>query len=154
MNLAGCMEYDRTLRDLGNYREFLFTKARYREVVPLDGVPKCEEIRSSCTLLFRLRYTRDIMLHPKIDDPGVTAIGSMISFTSAELCSAVRNHPWWLLILYFLKSFPLFAMFRTFDVEIHFNYCTRRTLARFSDIADFSLTDFHSLSLTYLTHSQ
>jgi hypothetical protein len=115
MNLAGCMEYDRTLRDLGNYREFLFTKARYREVVPLDGVPKCEEIRSSCTLLFRLRYTRDIMLHPKIDDPGVTAIGSMISFTSAELCSAVRNHPCVLLIfvicfiLYFFKSFSLFA---------------------------------------------
>lgn len=34
--LSGVMEYDRTLHEQGNYRQFLFHTARYREVVPLD----------------------------------------------------------------------------------------------------------------------
>ena len=35
--MCGCFEYDRTLREKGAYREFLFSTARYREVVPLDS---------------------------------------------------------------------------------------------------------------------
>lgn len=35
--LSGVMEYDRTLQEQGNYREFLFRTARYREVVPLES---------------------------------------------------------------------------------------------------------------------
>lgn len=41
--------------------------------------------------LYRLKYVRDIMLHPTIDDPGITAINSMITFTSGEICSKVMN---------------------------------------------------------------
>ena len=85
------LEYDRTLSERGNYRDFLFSKARLREVVPLDNEPFAEELRASCTLLFRMRYVRDIMLHPKIDDPGITAIGSMINFTSSEICTLVSE---------------------------------------------------------------
>lgn len=93
-HLCGVMEYDRTLRVQGDYRAFMFQQARYREVVPLErlgGTPsEVQEVRSGCTVLYRLRYVRDILLHPKIDDPGITAIGSMISFSSAELCAQVR----------------------------------------------------------------
>lgn len=89
------MEYDRTLRVQGDYRAFMFQQARRWEVVPLErlgGTPsEVEEVRSGCTVLYRLRYVRDILLHPKIDDPGITAIGSMISFSSAELCTQVRR---------------------------------------------------------------
>lgn len=48
-------------------------------------------MRAGCTVLYRLRFVRDIMLHPKIDDPGITAIGSMISFSSSEICTMVRT---------------------------------------------------------------
>lgn len=93
--LSGVMEYDRTLQEQGNYREFLFRTARYREVVPLesafDPVTQVADMRTGCTVLYRLRFVRDIMLHPKIDDPGITAIGSMISFSSSEICTMVRT---------------------------------------------------------------
>lgn len=49
------------------------------------------DMRTGCTVLYRLRFVRDIMLHPKIDDPGITAIGSMISFSSSEICTMVRT---------------------------------------------------------------
>lgn len=49
------------------------------------------DMRTGCTVLYRLRFVRDIMLHPKIDDPGITAIGSMISFSSSEICTMVRS---------------------------------------------------------------
>lgn len=109
------MEYDRTLKEKGCYRTFLFTTAQRKEVVPLDAaiVAECchdnndddraslsaaaaaftaasvAELRMACTLLFRLKYTKEVLLHPKIDDTGITAIGSMISFTSHEICIQV-----------------------------------------------------------------
>jgi hypothetical protein len=89
------LEYDRTLRAQGGYRDFMFKQSRYQEVVPLEhisGSPaEVAELRSGCTVLYRLRYVRDILLHPKIDDPGITAIGSMISFSSSEICTQVSG---------------------------------------------------------------
>eukprot|EP01032_Pedospumella_encystans_P018134 gene18134-20651_t len=95
-NMCGCFEYDRTLREKGSYREFLFNTARYREVVPLEtsitDPTQVTEMRTGITMLYRLRFVRDIMLHPKIDDPGITAIGSMISFSSSEICTSMLQN--------------------------------------------------------------
>jgi hypothetical protein len=94
--LCGVMEYDKTLREQGAYRDFMFRQCRYREVVPLESsmgtAAQVEEVRTGCKVLYRLRYVRDIVLHPKIDDPGITAIGSMISFSSSEICTQVSLH--------------------------------------------------------------
>lgn len=47
------------------------------------------EVHSAAHFLYRLKYLRDILLHPTIDDPGVSAINSMITFTSTEIASSV-----------------------------------------------------------------
>lgn len=54
-----------------------------------DVIPLPDDIKATCKFLFRLKYVRDIMLHPTIDDPGITAINSMITFTSGEICVKV-----------------------------------------------------------------
>lgn len=85
-SVAGIFEYDRTLKVRGQYRHFLFNLARMTFVVSLAN-----EIQITCKFLYRLKYVRDIMLHPTIDDPGVSAINSMITFTSVDICSQVRT---------------------------------------------------------------
>ena len=42
------------------------------------------------TLLFRLRYLRDWMIRPMLDEVGVTALNSLIMFTTADICDKVR----------------------------------------------------------------
>lgn len=81
--VTGIFEYDRSLRERGNYRQF-FRQANLRSVLRLST-----EVSSGSTLLFRLRFVKDIMLHPTIDEPGVMSINSMIAFTSGELCYQV-----------------------------------------------------------------
>jgi hypothetical protein len=84
--VSGIFEYDKSLRGRGQYRQFLFQTSQMKEVIELS-----EEVRLASKFLFRLKYVRDIMLHPTIDDPGITAINSMITFTSGEICSKVMN---------------------------------------------------------------
>jgi hypothetical protein len=79
-DVAGVFEYDRALRCQGNYRQFLFHQARLVEVVPLQS-----DVRSTAKFLFRLKYLKEVMLHPAIDEPGITAVNSMIVFTSCEI---------------------------------------------------------------------
>lgn len=85
-SVAGIFEYDKTLKERGQYRHFLFNTSQLREIIHLS-----EEVKVASKFLYRLKYVRDIMLHPTIDDPGITAINSMITFTSGEICSKVMN---------------------------------------------------------------
>ena len=82
--VTGIFEYDGSLRERGQYRQF-FRTVRMQEV--LEDMNN--EIKAACQFLYRLKYLRDIMLHPTIDDPGVSAINSMITFTSSDIASQV-----------------------------------------------------------------
>lgn len=84
-SVAGIFEYDKALRVQGQYRHFLFTQARHVEVVVLSA-----DTRSTAKFLFRLRYLKETMLHPTIDEPGLAAIHSMILFTSCEIAAKVQ----------------------------------------------------------------
>lgn len=86
INVAGIFEYDRTLKVQGDYRRFLFETVHMKCVVNLS-----DDLTGACKFLYRLKYVRDIMLHPTIDDPGITAINSMITFTSCEISSQVNT---------------------------------------------------------------
>jgi len=94
--LCGVMEYEKALRERARYRDFMFRTSRYQEVVSFDlcmGSPaQVADVRSACIALYRLRFVRDIILHPKIDDPGITALGSMISFSSTEICAQMLQN--------------------------------------------------------------
>jgi len=97
--VAGILEYDKEVRQPANYREFIFKLSSHREVVSIAehwGSPSAaDELRLSMKHLFRLRYLRDVMMHPKIDDIGTTALNSMINFITADICTAIfRNTPY------------------------------------------------------------
>eukprot|EP01038_Epipyxis_sp_PR26KG_P008950 gene8950-12067_t len=83
VKFAGVFEYDVTLRVKADYRYFLSSVVQFKEVFPLPS----EEIRFKCKFLFRLKYLRDFMIHPTIDEPGITAVNSMISFATNEICA-------------------------------------------------------------------
>lgn len=78
-------EYDHTLASRGQYRDYLFKQATLKEVVPHSN----PEIVQAMTVLFRLKYFRDIILHPAVDEPGISALSSMITFSSSEICYKV-----------------------------------------------------------------
>jgi hypothetical protein len=78
--VAGIFEYDRTLRERAHYRDFLFGHVRQTAVVSLST-----DLQHQSLFLYRLRYVRDIMLHPTVDDPGVSAINSMITFSASDI---------------------------------------------------------------------
>eukprot|EP01033_Poteriospumella_lacustris_P009683 gene9683-6929_t len=84
--VAGVFEHDRALRSRGDYRDFLFRRARLVEVVALQS-----DVRSTAKFLFRLRFLKDTMLHPTIDEPGITALTSMIVFTSCEIAAKLLD---------------------------------------------------------------
>jgi Component of IIS longevity pathway SMK-1 len=63
-----------------------YSRANQVEVIPIE----CVILRQAITLLFRLKYLRDVMLRPTIEDTGVSALNSMISFATADICSKVR----------------------------------------------------------------
>jgi hypothetical protein len=87
IHLAGAMEYDPALACRANYREYLGTKVKFRQV----GREQPEELKQAATNMYRLRFIKDFILRPAIDETGVTAIISMINFLSAELCNHVFN---------------------------------------------------------------
>ena len=63
------------------------SRARQVEVIPIESAT----LQQAITLLFRLKYLRDVMLRPTIEDTGVSALNSMIAFTTADICSKVVN---------------------------------------------------------------
>lgn len=158
--MTGIFEYDSSLKETPNYRDFLFKQSKLSEVVsfeqfefsddgdenddaddysmdknqsqhieeskqidsgmdqespsalvanmettPHSPAPKplvvksvnetykaerIARIRKNCTLLFRLKYFRDQIIHPTIEDPSISALNSTITFKGNEISSEVN----------------------------------------------------------------
>lgn len=89
---AAVMEYDPTLREKGNYEEFLRKSSRCVEVVCMQSHSwKMAHVKKQSQFLFRLKFLRDIMLHPAVDEPCVAALSSVIIFTTGEICTQVGS---------------------------------------------------------------
>jgi hypothetical protein len=48
-------------------------------------------VKKQVDFLSRLRFLKDVMLHPVVDDPAVAALSSMIAFITGEICSQVSH---------------------------------------------------------------
>ena len=83
LSTAGALEYDPSLRSRGNYRQFLSEQATFKQVIPIDN----EELKKNIEQLFRLRYLRDFMIRPTIDETGVSALNSLIQFSTTFICT-------------------------------------------------------------------
>jgi len=90
--VAGTQEYDYTLQRHGDYRAFLREKSQCVEVVSMQQHNwKMFKVQQQAQFLFRLKYLKDIILHPTVDDPYTSALSSMIVFTTSEICAQVIN---------------------------------------------------------------
>jgi protein phosphatase-4 regulatory subunit 3 len=85
INIAGIMEFDPLLKSRGDYRVYLTSKVQFRQVVPITN----QELKNSIDTLFRLKFTRDILLRPSFDESGMSALNSMIVFANSDICTQV-----------------------------------------------------------------
>ena len=80
LSVCGILEYDSSLKQRADYRNFVQHRSRLVQVVLMDA-----DVRAACRLLFKLKLLRDVMLHPAVDEPGVTALSSMIHFSTSDI---------------------------------------------------------------------
>ena len=89
-----------------------YSRARQVEVLPIESV----SLQQAITLLFRLKYLRDVMLRPTIEDTGVSALNSMIAFTTADICSKVC---YCVILYYFLLLYLMSYNVMIFNMMIY-----------------------------------
>jgi len=85
ISIVGVMEYDPQLKAKGNFREFLTKVACFKEAVPLRN----NNIRLAIAKLFNLKYLKDIILRPCIDEIGVPALNNLIGQSTNEICTKI-----------------------------------------------------------------
>lgn len=89
--VAGVWEYDAALRHKESYKAFLLSPAASPKLA-LSGQSFAEGddvIAFLATKLFRLRYMKDVMLRPLIDEGGAGALANAVQTTTIELCERI-----------------------------------------------------------------
>ncbi|CAM9777008.1 unnamed protein product, partial [Ectocarpus fasciculatus] len=88
LEVAGVWEYDASLRQKECYKSFLSSpKAHPKLALSSQPFSDGEEMVVYLSLqLFRLKYMKDVMLRPLIDEGGAGALGNLIHATTVELC--------------------------------------------------------------------
>ena len=87
INIAGSLEYDKALASKGNYRNFLTSWCKHRQVAKYMNPEICQ----LSIKLYQLKYLKDYMLRPAIDESGVGALNSVIMSTTLSICTLVFN---------------------------------------------------------------
>lgn len=87
LQVCGAMEYDKSLSTRGNYRDFLTSKVKFKSVLYRVN----PELKSQSQKLFRLKFLKDYLLRPTIDEVGIGALVSAINNTTEVICSISFN---------------------------------------------------------------
>lgn len=86
--MIGIFEYDPALRIRGNHRDFFTHHATLREVIPIED----ESLKCAIHSLYRMRYLKDYLLRPSIDETGAGVLMSMMTTTAIEICTKVISY--------------------------------------------------------------
>ena len=92
LDFAGALEFDPALRERGNYRSYLSSdRALPKKALTRQSFAHGDQAVMQCALrLFRLRFTKEVMLRPLIDESGAAAISNAIAGASVDICDMVR----------------------------------------------------------------
>lgn len=85
LSVASVMEFDPLLKHKVNFREYLSENVR-RKNVPGAELTDIAEI-SAIEKLFKLRFLRDSLARPGLEEMGAGAIESMINIAACDVCS-------------------------------------------------------------------
>jgi len=87
--VCSALEYDRSLRDKANHRWFLRERAKFRTVALMED----EELVASIHRSFRVKYLRDTVLRPTMDESSLSTLSSLLTFTHADVVKGVTASP-------------------------------------------------------------
>lgn len=85
LTVAGIFEYDPALMHRDGYRNFFQQQATLVQVVPIEDPTLLQSIE----MLYRMKYFKDIIVRPAIDEIGIAAFNSMILHTTVDICTKV-----------------------------------------------------------------
>ena len=77
-------------------RAFLTSKSRFIQV----GKKMAGPLKDNVTRLFRLRFIKDEILRPSLDESGISIINSMLNTAIAEICVEVFSDIEYLVVLF------------------------------------------------------
>lgn len=83
--LAGIFDFDPSLNSRGCHQEFIFRKANFREIIPMEN----ELLKTQIQKLFYLKYLKDYLIRPLVDETGAAAIYSCIANITLDICTHI-----------------------------------------------------------------
>lgn len=91
LDLAAIMQYDPMLNHPADYTSYLSTPL-HEEPVPFAHLTSTSPLtmKSAIAKLLRVKYFKDIILRPVIDESGVGAMNALISTLQMDLATWVR----------------------------------------------------------------
>jgi len=84
-----CLEYDPDLKEKANHRWFIRNKLRFRTVLLMED----EDLIDSIQKAFRVTYIRDTLLRPTMDESSLSTLGSLLTFTHADVVKGIMCTP-------------------------------------------------------------
>ena len=87
-DVVGVLEYDRSLPQPTKHREYLRTKAKFKEVVPLNNPELVKKIHQT----YRVQYIQDVILPtPSVfEENMLSTLTSFIFFNKVEIVSMIQ----------------------------------------------------------------
>lgn len=90
LSVIGALEYDPGLPKPAEYRHYLNTETRLKEVIPLSNAPLVQKIHQT----YRMQYVMDVVLptppQSAIDDSALSTLTSFIFFNKMEIVTMIQ----------------------------------------------------------------
>jgi len=90
LSVIGALEYDPALTQPADYRSYLNTETRMKEVIPLNNVALVQKIHQT----YRMQYVMDVVLptppQSAIDDSALSTLTSFIFFNKMEIVTMIQ----------------------------------------------------------------
>ena len=90
LNVIGALEYDPGMPEPADYRHYLNTETRLKEVIPLSNAALVQKIHQT----YRMQYVLDVVLptppQSAIDDSALSTLTSFIFFNKMEIVTMIQ----------------------------------------------------------------
>jgi protein phosphatase 4 regulatory subunit 3 len=89
MEVIGCLEYDPSKTDPIKHREYIATKAQFKEVIPFDNADLVNKIHQT----YRVQYIQDVILPaPSVfEENSLAALNSFIFLNKVEIANLIQE---------------------------------------------------------------
>ncbi|XP_070578172.1 serine/threonine-protein phosphatase 4 regulatory subunit 3A-like isoform X2 [Ptychodera flava] len=89
MDVIGCLEYDPSQPQAIRHREYLQSRANFKEVIPISNVELLNKIHQT----YRVQYIQDVVLPtPSVfEENMLSTLSSLIFFNKAEIVSMIQD---------------------------------------------------------------